>query len=48
VPRTASVSATGDVVAFALDREAFVSAVSGDRQSARAADAVIGERLGGS
>jgi MFS family permease len=48
VPRTASVSATGEVVAYALDREAFVCAVSGDRQSARAADAVIGERLRGS
>jgi MFS family permease len=46
VPRTASVSATGEVVAYALDREAFVCAVTGDRQSARAADAVIGARLG--
>jgi len=48
IPRTASVSATGDVVAYALDRDAFVCAVTGDRQSARAADAVIGERLGAS
>jgi hypothetical protein len=46
VPRTATVSATGDVVAYALDRDAFVGAVTGDRQSARAADAVIGERMG--
>ena len=47
VPRTATVNATGDVMAFALDRDAFVCAVSGDRQSAQAADAVIGERLRG-
>jgi hypothetical protein len=46
VPRTASVRATGEVVAYALDRDAFVCAVSGDRQSASAAEAVIGERLG--
>jgi hypothetical protein len=46
VPRTASVRATSEVVAYALDRDAFVCAVTGDRQSARVADAVIGERLG--
>lgn len=46
VPRTASVTATGDGMAYALDRDAFLSAVTGDRQSERAADAVIGERLG--
>jgi MFS family permease len=46
VPRTASVRATDDVVAYTLDRDAFVCAVTGDRQSVRAADAVIGERLG--
>jgi hypothetical protein len=46
VPRTASVRATNEVVAYALERDAFVCAVTGDRQSASAADAVIGERLG--
>jgi predicted MFS family arabinose efflux permease len=46
VPRTATVRAADDVTAYALDREEFVCAVTGDRQSKRAADAVIAERLG--
>ncbi|HET6819083.1 MAG TPA: MFS transporter [Candidatus Limnocylindria bacterium] len=45
VPRTATVTAATDVSAFVIDRQAFVCAVSGDRQSMAAADQVIGERL---
>jgi MFS family permease len=45
VPRTASVTAVGPVLAYALDRDAFLAAVSGDRQSRSAADAVVEARL---
>ncbi|HTI29524.1 MAG TPA: MFS transporter [Methylomirabilota bacterium] len=47
VPRTASVVAIGKVEAFALDRESFCAAVSGDVRSSRAADDVIDHRLAG-
>jgi len=46
VPRTASVTASGDLVAYTLERDAFLAAVTGDRQSLHAAEAVIGERWG--
>jgi hypothetical protein len=46
VPRTATVIAETDTVAFAIEREAFSVAVSGDRQSMAAAQAIIGGRLG--
>jgi CRP-like cAMP-binding protein len=46
VPRTASVTAVGLVLAYALDRDSFLAAVSGDRQSRSAADAVVQQRLG--
>ena len=45
VPRTAGVSAATDVELFALDRDAFTGAVTGDHLSMRAADAVIDSRL---
>jgi hypothetical protein len=45
VPRTATVIAETDTVAFAIEREAFSVAVSGDRQSLAAAQAIIGGRL---
>jgi MFS family permease len=47
VPRTASVIAVGPVTAFALDRDAFCAAVSGDRRSFRAAEDVVEHRLAG-
>ncbi len=46
VPRTATVTAGSDLLAYALDREPFVCAVSGDRPSLSAAESVIQERLG--
>jgi hypothetical protein len=45
VPRTATVIAETDTVAFAIEREAFCVAVSGDRQSLAAAQEIIGGRL---
>jgi MFS family permease len=45
VPRTASVIAVGPVEGFAVGREAFVGAVSGDLRSRDAAEAVMQERL---
>jgi MFS family permease len=45
VPRTASVVAVGPVEGFALGRDAFVGAVSGDLRSRDAAEAVMQERL---
>jgi hypothetical protein len=45
VPRTAGVVAATDVELYAVGREAFVRAVTGDHQSARAADEVISTRL---
>jgi len=47
VPRTASVVAIGAVEAFALDRDAFCAAVSGDLRSTRAAEDVVDHRLAG-
>jgi hypothetical protein len=45
VPRTASVVAIGPVDVFALDRDAFCGAVSGDLRSSRAAEEVVERRL---
>ena len=45
VPRTASVVAIGPVNVFALDRDAFCSAVSGDLRSRRVAEEVVESRL---
>jgi MFS family permease len=45
VPRTATVTAESDGEAYRIDRNVFVCAVSGDRQSLAAAQDVIGERL---
>jgi MFS family permease len=46
VPRTATVTAVEDGRLQALDREPFLAAVAGHAPSARAADAVVGARLG--
>lgn len=46
VVRTATVTAETDASLFALGREAFLDAVTGHPPSARAADAVVGARLG--
>jgi len=46
VPRTATVKARSDAVLYALDRNAFIPAVTGFAQSLSAAEAVIGMRLG--
>lgn len=45
VPRTATITAVTDVEGYALDREHFLAAVTGDHLSRRAADAVVEERL---
>ena len=45
VPRTASVTAVGPAEGFALDRDAFLAAVSGDKGSHVAAETVVLERL---
>jgi MFS family permease len=45
VPRTATVTARTDVVLYALDRNAFIPAVTGSGPSLSAAEAVIGMRL---
>ena len=47
VPRTATVKAKGDVELYALERDEFLSAVTGHAESAKAADAVVANRLGG-
>ena len=46
VPRTATVQARTETELFALDRDEFISAVTGHPQSRAEADAVIGARLG--
>ncbi len=46
VPRTATVTAVDAVLAYALNRDAFLAAVTGDRQSSSAAAAVVEDRLG--
>jgi MFS family permease len=46
VPRTATVAAETDARLQALEREDFLDAVTGHPPSARAADAVVGARLG--
>jgi CRP-like cAMP-binding protein len=46
VPRTATVEAETEVVLQTLEREDFLEAVTGHPPSARAADAVVGARLG--
>jgi hypothetical protein len=48
VPRTASIRATIDVVAWTLGREDFLEAVTGQPQSLAAAEAVVDARLGAS
>ena len=47
VPRTATVTAKGDVDLFALERDEFLGAVTGHAESVEAADAVIATRLAG-
>jgi MFS family permease len=46
VPRTATVTAQTETMVYALDRNAFISAVTGFGPSLSAAEAVIGMRLG--
>ena len=46
VPRTATVTAETDAKLQALGRDEFLDAVTGHAPSARAADAVVGARLG--
>jgi MFS family permease len=46
IPRTATVRAVTDLALYALDRQTFVDAVTGQDASLAVADAVIGERLG--
>jgi CRP-like cAMP-binding protein len=45
VPRTATVTATGEAALFALEREEFLAAVTGHTSSASAADAAALMRL---
>jgi MFS family permease len=45
VPRTATVTAVGEVNLYALDRDEFIAAVTGHAPSVEAADAVISQRL---
>jgi predicted MFS family arabinose efflux permease len=45
VPRTATVTAVGDVTALALERDDFLEGISAHSRSARAADAIARERL---
>ena len=47
VPRTATVQAKSDTRLYALERDEFLSAVTGHPESAEAADAVVASRLAG-
>jgi MFS family permease len=47
VPRTATVTAKGEVTLYALERDEFLSAVTGHPASVEAADAVVASRLSG-
>jgi CRP-like cAMP-binding protein len=47
VPRTATVTARTDATLLGLERDEFVSAVTGHPVSLEAADAVVAARLGG-
>jgi len=47
VPRTATVTATNEVSLYALERDEFLSAVTGHPASVEAADAVVASRLSG-
>ena len=47
VPRTATVRAKTDLQLYALERDEFLSAVTGHAASAEAADAVVASRLAG-
>jgi hypothetical protein len=47
VPRTATVRTKSDARLYALERDEFLSAVTGHPESAEAADAVVASRLAG-
>jgi len=47
VPRTATVKAKRDTELYALERDEFLSAVTGHAASAEAADAIVSSRLAG-
>ena len=47
IPRTATVTAHSPVVLYALDREDFLSAVTGHSQAAEAAETIMSARLAG-
>jgi MFS family permease len=46
IPRTASVRATTDLALLALDRDVFLAAVAGHRESRKAMTDVVADRLG--
>ena len=45
IPRTATVTAVGDVLAYVLDRESFLVAVTGHARTTTAADSVVTSRF---